>query len=254
MQSLHPSPVSTLTADAQIRVAYWVGELPFDGADEFEHSIKMAYPSASIGSEPGGLGGGLYTLFLEVVATVSLTSFVRSLLDGVAFDLIKLGTNNLVLRPLLAAQRKLRQRNQKEYKAGELAFIRIIFADSIVTVDADSRVSQNVSESLGDILRLLAQHYEALTLADGQRPGEVYIPVIEDTGVDRRARFRAVLEVDEEMPVSGKVFFEFWGLAFSGGARRVYDVSRSLLIDEYFLYRSEHWDRMSDLWKQRGIL
>ena len=139
------------------------------------------------------------------------------------------------------AQRKLKERNRKHHEAGDLALIRIIFSDSIVTVDADSRVYQSIAESIGEVIRLLAQRYERLSLSSGQRPVEVYIPVIEDTGENRRSRFRAVLEVDENMHVSDCVFFEFWGLSYSDGSRRVFDVKRRMLIDEHFLYRSEYW-------------
>ena len=237
-----------------VKVTYWLGELPLEGADEFERDLLEAYSEVTVESGPGGLGGGLYTLFVDIISSITLASLVRLVLDGVAFDLIKLGAHNLVLRPLLAAQRKLKERNRKHHEAGDLAFIRIIFSDSIVTVDADSRVCQSIADSIGEVIRLVAQSYERLSLSSGHRPVEVYIPVIEDTGEDRRSRFRAVLEVDENMHVSDRVFFEFWGLSYSDGSRRVFDVERQLLLDEHFLYRSEYWDRMSELWKQRGTV
>jgi hypothetical protein len=237
-----------------VKVSYWLGELPLEGADIFEHDLHEAYSEVSVESAPGGLGGGLYTLFVEITASITLSNLIRLVLDGVAFDLIKLGARNLILRPLLAAQRKLKERNTTRHEVGDLAVIRIIFIDSIVTVDADSRVNQSIADSIGEVLRLLAENYELLLLSSGDRPIEVYIPVIEDTGEGQQSRFRAVLEIDEEMHVSDRVFFEYWGLSYSDGSRRVYDVERKLLLDEYFLYRREYWDRMSELWKQRGTI
>jgi hypothetical protein len=112
-----------------------------------------------------------------------------------------------------------------------------------VVLDADSRVNQSIAESLGSVLLLIAQNYQHLSLRDGRTPIQIYIPLIEDTGHDRHSRFRAVLEVDEDMPVGSSVFFEYWGLRYGEGERRVYDVRRSLLIDEPFLYRREYWQQ-----------
>lgn len=252
-------PVPNVRSDGSssagpVKVTYWLGELPFDGADDFERDLQQAYSEVTVKGEPGGLGGGLYTLFVEITSSITLANLVRLVLDGVAFDLIKLGARNLVLRPLLAAQRKLKERNRKHHEAGDLALIRIIFSDSIITVDANSRVYQSIADSIGEVIRLLAHSYERLSLSGRHSPIEVYIPVIEDTGEDRRSRFRAVLEVDENMHVSDRVFFEFWGLSYSDGLRRVFDVRRQMLLDENFLYRSEYWDRMSELWKQHGTI
>jgi len=230
-----------------VTVSYWLGELPLNGAEDFRGDLEAAYAEVSVESARGGLGGGLYTLFVEIGAVVTLAHVVQLILDGIAFDLIKLGTEKLILRPLLTAQRKLKGRNRSDRDAGEFAYLRIRFSDSNVIVDADSRVNQSISESLGKVLLLIAQNYEHLSLADGRTPVEIYTPVIEDTGPERRSRFRAVLEVDEDMPVSDAVFFEYWGLSYSNGERRVYDVQRRLLLDELFLYRREYW-------QQRGLL
>jgi hypothetical protein len=230
-----------------VAVSYWLGELELNGAEDFRSDLEAAYAEVSVESARGGLGGGLYTLFVEICAAVTLPYVVQLILNGIAFDLIKLGTEKLILRPLLTAQRKLKERNRSNRDAGEFAYLRIMFSDSNVIVDADSRVNQSISESIGKVLLLIAQNYEHLSLADGRTPVEIYIPVIEDTGPERRSRFRAVLEVDEDMPVGDTVFFEYWGLSYSNGERRVYDVQRRLLLDELFLYRHEYW-------QQRGLL
>ncbi len=226
-----------------VAVSYWLGELALDGAEDFRANLEAAYDQISVESERGELGGGLYTLFVEVGALVSLPYVVQLILDGIAFDLIKLGADRLILRPLLAAQKKLKDRNRADRESGDFAYLRISFSDSEVVLDADSRVNQSIAESLGSVLLLIAQNYQHLSLRDGRTPIQIYIPLIEDTGHDRHSRFRAVLEVDEDMPVGSSVFFEYWGLRYGEGERRVYDVRRSLLIDEPFLYRREYWQQ-----------
>jgi len=113
--------------------------------------------------------------------------------------------------PLLAAQKKLRTRNHRG-EAADIAQLQLLFKDSVVTIDAASRANQKIADSVGEVLALLAHHYEHFALATGERPIHIYIPVIEDTGENPVSRFRAVLEVDEDMRISNKVFFEYWGL------------------------------------------
>ena len=75
---------------------------------------------------------------MEIVAAVTLPHVVQLILDGLAFDLIKLGTEKLILRPLLSAQRKLKERNRSDQDAGDFAYLRIRFSDSNVVVDVNA--------------------------------------------------------------------------------------------------------------------
>jgi hypothetical protein len=236
-----------------IEVHYWVGEGELPGVEEFRHELATSYTSAKVMGEQGGLGGGLYTLFVDVITSVTLAGVVKLILDGVAFDLIKLGARNFVLRPLLAAQRKLRNKNPRG-NDGDIARLTLLFNDSIVVIDADSRVDQNIADSIGELLRLVACHHTHLALATGESPIEIYVPVIEDKGENPVARFRAVLDVDEEMRISKSVFFEYWGLTYRSGELRVYDVGRQLLIDEPYIKREVYWERMEDRWRQERRL
>lgn len=248
------SPIAGRSAPS-IKVGYWFGEGDLEGVNEFRRDLCTSYPTVEVAvkGEQGGLGGGLYTLFVEVATAITLPHFVQLLLDGVAFDLIKLGVHTFVLRPLLEAQKKLRARNPRR-DAGEIARLVVLFNDAIVTVDADSRVEQNISQSIGELLRLLASHYAHLFLSSGEAPASIYVPVIEDTSTNRVARFRAVLEVDEDMRISKTVFFEYWGVTYTSGSVRVYDVTRSLLLDEQYIARQEYWQLMEKRWQQdRGL-
>ena len=155
-----------------INVGYWFAEGDLEGVNDFRRELSLRYPTVEITvkGEQGELGGGLYTLFVEVATAITLPHFVQLLLDGVAFDLIKLGFHTSVLRPLLEAQKKLRARNPNQ-DAGEIArLVLLLFNDAIVTVDADSRVEQSISQSIGELLRLLASHYTYLFLSSGRWP------------------------------------------------------------------------------------
>lgn len=241
----HGTPVPS------VKVHYWFGEGDLEGVEEFCSELSASYPITEVKGGQGDLGGGLYTLFIEIASSIALPNFLQLIVDGIAFDLIKMGAHNLVLRPLLAAQKELRNRNHRGDDA-DIAELKLLFNDSVVTIDAASRVNQKIADSVGDLLTSLAQHYEHLALSTGERPIHIYIPVIEDTGENPVSRFRAVLEVDEEMRISNKVFFEYWGLKYSTGAVRVYDVVKKLLIDETFISREFYWDRMQTRWIKHG--
>src|SRR5450759_1929314 len=206
------------TQTPSVKVHYWFGEGDLEGVDEFRSELSEICSTAKVKGEQAGLGGGLYTLFIEIASSIALPNFLQLIVDGIAFDLIKLGAHNLMLRPLLAAQKKLRARNRGE--DADIAQLNLLFNDSVVTIDADSRVNQKIADSVGELLTLIASHYKHLALATGERPIHIYIPVIEHTGQNRVSRFRAVLEVDEDMRISNKVFFEYWGLKYSTGAIR----------------------------------
>src|SRR5438046_10681694 len=60
--------------------------------------------------DPGNLGG-LYGFTVEFFTTFSVQHFVNLILDGVAYDLIKSGSDALVLRPFIAAYNALRRKN-----------------------------------------------------------------------------------------------------------------------------------------------
>jgi hypothetical protein len=243
--------IAPLGSDAMpsVDVHYWLGEGELPGVEEFRHDLAAAYPVANVQGEQAALGGGLYTLFVHVTASVSLASVCKLILDGVAFDLIKLGAHNVILRPLLAAQKRLREKNARQ-KDGDIARLTLLFDDAIVIVDADSSVEQNIADSVGELLTLLARHHSHLALPTGEAPSEIYMPVIEDTGQVAVARFRAVLEVDEDMRISKSVLFEYWGLTYDSGAARVFDVERQLLIDEPFVKREVYWVRMEERWRR----
>ena len=251
MTEQHTSaPTENTSPAASIKVLYWFGEGDLAGIEEFRHELASSYESAEVTGRQAGLGGGLYTLFVEIASTVTLSHVVQLLLDGVAFDLIKLGADRLILRPFLAAQARLRSKSSRD-EAGDIAQLKIVFRDAVLLVDGDSRVWQNVADALTEVFDLLAQNYDRLILDSGQRPSQVYIPVVEDAADDPISRFRAVLEVDEHLRINERVLLEYWGVTYADGHQRVFDVERRLLIDQPFVLREEYWQVMESRWRAR---
>jgi hypothetical protein len=234
-----------------ITVKYWAaqsgdtGLRDIDGIDDFRNELADDYV-AYVKGRPAGLGG-LYHLSVEIVTTVALSHIVRLLLDGVAFDLIKEGTKTFVLRPFLAAYRKLKDRNK--YGHADIEELRLIFQDSVVTIDCLG--DESIVFSLEQILRTLAANYNKLLLSSGETPFKIHIPVFEDLAQDRPSRFRVLLDVDETIPsISTSDYYRLWGLWYDFSRQyRIYDVPHQLLIDEPFLSRQEYWAIFEKRWQ-----
>jgi hypothetical protein len=228
-----------------IKVTYWAEQKvdapsihDFEGIDEFRKELAESYISA-IHGRPGGLGG-LHELIIELVSNISLFEIAKLIAAGVAYDLIKSGSKAFVLRPFLAAYKKLKERN-KSYNI-DISEIRVVLEDSILIIYKicdDGIVSQ-----LENIFTGLAIHYSNLVLSSGERPFEIHIPIFEDTTSDRLSRFRVLLDVDETIRgVKSSDYFNLWGLCYDylRNYYRVYDVRRKLLIDEGFYTQQRYW-------------
>lgn len=235
------NPVSTGNA---IVVKYWVStdHLPFDdlkGIQEFRDELASAYVSVVSGRAAGA--GGITHLLVELTSTLSMSHLAQLILDGVAFDLIKNGAEAFVLRPFIAAYKRLQERNKDDFV--DIGELKIQFRDSLLVLH---EVSNNtlVSE-LENILTALARSYDKFLLKDGQAPYTIEIPVFEDPEEDRPCRFRVIGDIDETIRSRGpQDYLGFWGLEYDHAGLRVFDVQRQLLLDEQFNTLDRHWAEM----------
>ncbi|MGH9515399.1 MAG: hypothetical protein ACRD3P_06940 [Terriglobales bacterium] len=169
---------------------------------------------------------------------------MQLLIDGVAFDFIKRGAESFVLRPFLAAYEKLRDRNKSDERI-DIGELQIHFQDSILLI-REVR-TDTILSNLGKLLLCLARNYDHLTIHHGESPFLIQIPAFEDPDEDRPRRFRVRGDIDETIPSHGPSdYFKFWGLEYIVDAdRRVYDVTRQLLLDEGFNTLDEHWAELT---------
>lgn len=220
-----------------INVKYWIASdqgrnfSDLDGIDEFRRELAADYVSVVKG-RPAGAGGFTH-LYVEVISSFSLSHLVQLLIDGVAFDLIKRGSESFVLRPFLAAYEKLRDRNKGDNSI-DIGELQIHFQDSILLIHEVR--TDTIVQNLGKLLLYLAQNYDHLTLSHGERPFLIHIPVFEDPEEDSPCRFRVRGDIDETIPSDGPSdYFRFWGLEYIVETdRRVYEVAGQLLLDERF--------------------
>ncbi|MFN2644026.1 MAG: hypothetical protein ABR570_03470 [Burkholderiales bacterium] len=239
-----------------IKVSWWAEQIgpteirSFEGIDDFRRSLDEDYV-AVVHPRPGDLGG-LYQMAVHFVSSVTLADVAAFIAAGIAYDMLKSGSEAFLLRPFLAAFRRLRERNES-FDIG-IEELLMEFQNSILAIDGsyrDAIPSQN-----GFILETIAENYKTFTLESGETPFEIRIPVFEDTAEDRPARFRALLEVDETLAQGmAEDYSGFWGLWYDYSRQyRVFDVKRRLLIDEKFLSRSYYLQIVEQRWRgQRAV-
>jgi hypothetical protein len=227
-----------------VRVTYWAEQragqasiYDLEGIEDFRRELAERYVSVVQG-RPGDLGG-LHQFFVEIVSSISLADLALFLAQGVAFDLIKLGTKAFILRPFLAAYRALRDRN-KTLRV-DIEECRIVFQDS--TVILYKICDDSIFVGLEQIPLTLARKHSSLLLASGERPEEIHVPVFEDQADDRLCRFRVLLDVDETIQgVDVAAYLRYWGAEYIySHASRVYDVEKDLLLDTEFYTRRRYW-------------
>lgn len=224
-----------------IVVKYWVStdHLPFDdlkGIDEFRNELASAYVSVVSGRAAGA--GGITHLWVDLTSTFSLSHLTQLLLDGVAFDLIKRGAEAFVLRPFIAAYKRLQERNKDSFV--DIQELKMQFRDSLLILHEIS--SNTLVSQLESILVTLAHLYNDFLLRNGEVPYTIDIPVFEDPEEDRPCRFRVIGHIDETIRSRGpQDYVGFWGLEYDHAGLRVFEVQRRVVLDEQFNTMERHW-------------
>lgn len=233
-----------------VRVDYWTypngslsGEEP-EGIEKFRSELQETYVSLVKG-QSGALGGGLYDLVVQVTSSISLRDFVDIILGGVAYDLVKGGAHSFILRPLIAAIKKLKAKNKdKNIEVDELKFF---FQDTDIILKKVT--TKSLFDDLEQIVKTVAKNYEAIKGPTGEPPYEIHIPVFEDPS-PRFCRYRSLLDVDETIEdVTADSYLRLWGTRYNlEGQIRVFDVQKQILINERYMTQDEYWQACELEW------
>jgi len=240
-----------------VRIEYWaeadgkIGVFEPEGMSEFKAELAANYVS-QVRGRPGAMGG-LYGLSVDFLTSFSLRHFLSLIMDGIAYDLVKSGSEALILRPFIAAYKALKKRNNERFITGlRIERLSLSFEDSTVIIHELRNVE--LVSNLEPILYTLASHYKNLILRSGEEPSLISVPVVEDPADDRLSRFREFLDVDETVQdISALRYLGFWGLRYDfANTSRVYDVEKQLLLDLPFLTQSAYWKEWERRWKEQN--
>jgi hypothetical protein len=218
-----------------------------DGVEEFREDLSENYVSVVQG-KPGDLGG-LEKFMIDIIASITLESFVKFILAGVAFDLIKSGTKSFVIRPFLNAYKKLKDRNRENLDIERLS---VTFEDT--EVHLYKIYDDSIINSLENVLKHLALHYSSLYTVDGEKPSEIHVPVFRDESQSALAPYRVKLNVEETIQTfCAEDYWKYWGICYEYTNRQVvYDVMTRRFVQERFLTLQQYWNEWH--FRNRGIL
>lgn len=207
-----------------------------DGVDEFRKELSKEYVSVVQG-KPGDLGG-LEKFLVDMIANISIEDFIKLIRDGIAFDLIKLGTKSFVLRPFINAYKKLKKKNEERL---DIERFSIVYEDT--TIHIYSIYDNSIINQLESILNNVALHYSSLVTSENERPSEIHIPVFHDESDNRLSPFRVKLDVDETIQnFSERDFSTYWGIFYEYSNQWiVYDLNSKQLVKEKFLTLQQYW-------------
>ena len=225
-----------------IKIEYWTypdgtmtGVEP-TGIEDFRSKLQNNYVSFVKGTS--GECGGLYDLVIHITSSISLRDVVSAILGGVAYDLVKLGTRSLVLRPFVEAIKELKEKNKKEHL--EIETITFSFQDAEIIIKNLQDVP--AIDSLGDIFAKLASSYDSLIGRNSETPYAIHIPILNDKDCSF-CKFRSPLEYDETLvPFKANDYLKYWGIIYNLETQcSVYDAESKLMLNMPFLTEEEYW-------------
>lgn len=177
----------------------------FDGLSDFKKDLDKNYVTL-IHQKTDGYGAGFYELTVEILSNINLKRFIELLGSGIAFDIIKSTTKDVILKPFINAYKKLKK-NNKDIDIEELKFS---FKDSSITVH---KIYQNsIFEELEGILLGLSINYTNLYLKSGEKPYQIEIPIFKYPDKSYGVKYRSHLSVDEPLQnLDRNSYYKFWG-------------------------------------------
>lgn len=239
-----------------VRVDYWTlpdrsesGKEP-EGIEQFRNELRSQYASLVRGRS-GACGGGLYDLAVQVVSEISLRDVMGVIAGGVAYDLVKAGTQSFFVRPIFEALRRLKSKNRE--RNVDLDELTLSFRDTDIFI---KRVdSHSIHDILEDVFKLMAENMETLTRGGREIPYAIHIPIVEDSD-NETTRFRSLLDVDETIrDINQSTYFGYWGVRYNlAGSIKIFDVKRKFIIDETYMTQAEYWSAKHREWDIKRAL
>lgn len=219
--------------DVALRIKYFVLGTEvnhFEGEEDlasFKAELHKTY-FATFETEFADRGGG-GNFLIEFLLDITLKDYLMIVASGLAWDIVKLGAQNYLIRPFIKLYKKFRA-NEASQKIEE---INLVFRDSrIIITTLNPRKPEIDFELVQDIINAIAQNYSKLLIDNSIEPNEIHVPLIKDNISSTKTIYRYVLSVDEPLifnqtppkKFSNEDYFMYWGLKYLGWRKYVYNV------------------------------
>ncbi|MFN7910479.1 MAG: hypothetical protein ACK5QC_01565 [Bacteroidota bacterium] len=206
----------------------------FKGIEELKKELSTEYVT-HVKGKGVGRGGLVYDLAIEIIMNSSLEDFIKFILSGVAFDVIKFGVKNLALKPFMTALEKFNAANNNGVRVGSL---RLKFDESDILLTSINK--NGVFHIIPKLFSILPSNYSYLKHPTSKlRPDEIRVPLIQDSNLERidSIKFRELSEFEDiELDLADDNYFGFWGLSFNINQQSlVYAVdSKTVTNDDFY--------------------
>lgn len=189
---------------------------------EFKEELEKAYktqtkpiyiPSATEGGE----------MWFQIFLNVDFKSFVLgAIASGMAWDLIKVGTNNFFLKPLFIAIEKLLKQNENK---SPIDFKRIEFEFDDVTI----RIIGIKSQHFTKLRAIFSKIFEVVPKLENEEFGklsDIVLPFVKND-----SEYRPFRIIDETEDLSQSEYLKYWLIEFNLGLDRyIYDIEKNEII------------------------
>jgi hypothetical protein len=206
-----------------------------DGLEEFVADLKKDY---IVHARPNGgpQAGGLWDVFVEFYANISLGDFILgAIAGGLVWDGVKIGTRKFLFKPIIEAFKKLEEKN--EY-LDYTPILRMNFDDVQLKFYG---VDRNFFVGMSQVFNVLLKHYEKISNLCEHDLYEIHIPAL----LDKEDKEREVYIVSPYMEQENPDFTKFWGMSYMFDHHRdVLDVKNLILLDK-------DWQREGSMYKSR---
>ena len=201
----------------------------FKGLTEFKNDLDEDY-YAFIQKKTDGYGAGFYELAVEILSDLNLQQFIEFIGTGIAYDVLKSGTENIILKPFLKAYKKLKRKN----RSIDIQELKFSFKDSTISI---YKIYENsIFGELENILLGLSINYTNLYLKSGEKPFELNIPIFKNPNESNGIKYRCLLSVDETIQnINKEDYFIYWGAYYQfKGWFHVFDYKKQELTNEFY--------------------
>ncbi len=190
-----------------------------DLREELQSTLPDHYTSV-IRPRGGTAAGGIYDAGVEIIFNLELKDFVMIAVEGLAWDLIKMGTRNFMLRPLVKAFEVLEGESNQAIDFGSMI---LRFQDTDLYLYG---MEDMFTVVIPKVIPHLIKNYDSICGADGP-PESIVVPLRYEEGAGRfiDGGFGDSHDIEE--------YTKYWGISYDifDTERRIYDVEQSSYLD-----------------------
>lgn len=236
-----------MTNEIALKIDYYVlgkSETENYGEDElniFRDQLQKDY-IVTFNKKVAERGAGNF--IIELLFNLSLKDYLMIIIGGAAWDLVKIGTRNFLVRPFIEQYKNFRLTVFSQ----EIRDIVFTFSDTKLhiysVIDNEVEVSFSI---ISQVFQELAKYYNQLDNVPTNKLTDIHIPIFHDITSKSQEIYRQKLSVDEPLSVEidenifdRSAYFKLWGLSYFNYERKIFDLQKQALMKKTWLLEDEY--------------